>query len=771
MTRLRSLLTASLALALSLAAVSTDAVPLARLGVEETGIQEVDAASLAAAGIALPADTATLGVEFRGDPVPSELVLAEDGSLQAIRFWGEDINRHPAIGRYSADNAYVLATMDQPPPRVTAYNPPEDQLGTFPEGFTAIGTFLFNKKFSVNPAAFQQEHENYYFGPYFGPRGSGDRSMRVGFDLTGFDAASPMDSVLTVTAFGWTDLPVAPDHQLVLQINDQDAGEMTWDGKRRGTHTGIAPRGALKPGWNTFVADAPGTLEDARRVSPGMKDETGLTKVALDMGVLEEFTIRYPHRPIAVKDVYEITAWQADTPTSFTAPTTVHYFTDPAVVAWDIANARSFPVLATQSRDTFHSVTFAPLYEDDIHLWAAPRTRLPRPSVRPWHAGAPATLAAAAELVIIVHPEFREAAERLRAHREALGTSTCLLDPEQLYDAYNFGLKDAAALRTFLDAVRAAPGSRTHSLLLLGGASFDTKSLFPEKHAPNFIPALYTPSGNNPPTSADNLLSATSTTRQAPTFPVGRLPARSAAEALVMVDKIIAFETAGAAPWKRRLVFASGEKGIFHSASNDTIAAIEAANPATDFAVTRIFPDEAEEKDYHVYYDRFTDAINNGTALVSYIGHGASLYWRFSMEKGTEKWDIRIMTPENIDALTNAGMPFITYGGTCYTNKFDIESAGSICLRLLAKENGGAVASVSTAYRMTMTDATNFQDAFARSLYDERHETLGEAYVAAFETVNLTADATATMVLLGDPSMDIRGLHNSAGEQRVSLSP
>lgn len=747
---------------------SVAAEPVARLGVEKTGIQEISFAALQEAGIRLPKSNAEhMGISFRGESIASQIVTDPNGQPEAIRFWGEDINRHPTIGRYSADNAYLLTATTVEQPRVVEYQTAEGEAEGFPEGFLALGRLVNNEPATVNYNALQEEHEDYYFGPYFGPRSRADRSASTGFGLQGLASNSDHPSTLTLTAIGWTDLPVRPDHQLIVRINDREIGRMIWDGKRRGQETLTLQPGELEKGWNTLQADPAPGLDEARRVSPGKKDDNGLASVALSMGALEGYSLTYPLIPTAAKNIYEMAEWKAPGNDTFTAPLRVRYFTeDSPVVAWDIANARSFPITAAGNHGQWFYAEFSPLYQQGTHLWAAPQSVLPQPSVRPFHGGDPALAAAQSEFIILVHPEFRAAGEKLRNHREARGTSTILIEPDQLYDAYNHGLKDAHAIKDFLDAVRTVEGSQTESFLMLGGASFDTKSLFPERHAYNYIPALYTPSSHNPPVSADNLLSAASETKPAPTFAVGRLPARSAEEAMIMVDKVIDFENAGAAPWKHAMLFATGEKGIFQNSSNDTITAIEEKLPQADFSVTRIFPDDSEEKDYNVYVQRFADAINSGKALVSYIGHGASLYWRLSMEKGTDKWDIRIMTPENIDALQNKGMPFIAYGGTCYTNKFDIESAGSICLRLLAKDNGGAVASVSTAYRMSMTDATTFQDSFARALYNPDNKTLGQAYLAAFEGTRLSQDATATLVLLGDPSMDLSGLH---GETVVSI--
>ncbi len=730
-----------------------DAKPIGTIQVADRGIQEVSNSSILSAGIYLPEeDYNSLGIEFRGEPVPVEYVYDESGNFEAIRFFGESIDSYPEIGRHSSTNAYILTSTDTPllMQKLEVDGPVEP----LPKGFQAWNQKYLNYQDNPQLLKTKETHPNYYWGAYFGPRANrDDRFARVFFDLGNLDTDAASTCTIEIELFGRTDLPVSPDHLLEFNLNGEVLGSTTFDGTTSHKYKTSVPTSVLKQ-RNSLIADPLGTLPEARKVTPGKKDENGLAKIALDSGNLQSVSIKYPISLSPDDDSMEMTSWtaQEDTQKSNSVRFEFTDFEYIDLVAWDIGND-----LLLKTGEDGKSVVG--LLDENTHLWAANRADLRKPAIKLFDKPITPESLPDQSLIIVYHDEFKDAALKLANHKENRGLDSQLVSIDALYDHFNYGLKHSSAIRDFVRSLVNTNEKSERYVLLLGGASFDTKELRPEKHAPNFIPSMYTLSGSYQPTSSDNLLSAIGREDPNPCLPLGRLPARTADEAIAMVDKIISFENSTSQDWKRNILFASGEQGHFHQATNELAGELMDLQP--ELKITKIHPDPEVEKDYNVYYEDFTNSFNQGQAFLSYIGHGASLYWRFSMEKGTDRFGIRIMTPENIEELKNKGMPSIVYAGTCYTNKFDIEDDGSIGLRLMKQQEGGAVAVISAAYRMTLTDSLRFQEAFALQLFNGEHMTLGEAYLASFGRARLSHHARASVILLGDPSLDITSLYTS----------
>jgi hypothetical protein len=153
--------------------------------------------------------------------------------------------------------------------------------------------------------------------------------------------------------------------------------------------------------------------------------------------------------------------------------------------------------------------------------------------------------------VIITHASLEQEALRLAAFRRARGLSTAVIDVEDIYDELRFGAKDPAAIRELLALARRSWRRAPRWVLFLGDASFDPRNYLGHGDAD------LVPTG----TAATELMETASDDSLAdfdgdgvPELAVGRLPARTAAEAALMVSKTIAYEQAGPAAGAALLV-------------------------------------------------------------------------------------------------------------------------------------------------------------------------------------------------------------------------
>ena len=185
----------------------------------------------------------------------------------------------------------------------------------------------------------------------------------------------------------------------------------------------------------------------------------------------------------------------------------------------------------------------------------------------------------------------------------------------------------------------------------------------------------------------------------APVLHVGRFPARSLAEARVMVAKTVAYETAlKPGLWQRRISFLAGQPAL---------------NPLVDAAIESLFgqvvsQDIPEGYDVEVAYaepkssycpspSRFHQnavrLINQGSLLCAYVGHG--------MRTGFDdlRWQGRsfpILGSEDLGEIDASAGPPVMAVIACWTGQLD-SPAGPCVAEGLLKLPGGPVALLASS--------------------------------------------------------------------------
>ena len=182
-----------------------------------------------------------------------------------------------------------------------------------------------------------------------------------------------------------------------------------------------------------------------------------------------------------------------------------------------------------------------------------------------------------ADYIVIAPQQFITASQTLASYRATQGLRTMTVDLQDVYDAFNFGIPDAEAIRDFLAYAYASWTAPAPSyVVLIGDGHFDPKDNY-GWHEPSPLPPYL---ARSIPGSARQLRTiATSVSMesndQLPDMFIGRLPANSLQEATAMVDKVIAYEqptTAGA--WQGSLLFVADNAdtaGNF-AADSDSVA-------------------------------------------------------------------------------------------------------------------------------------------------------------------------------------------------------
>lgn len=371
------------------------------------------------------------------------------------------------------------------------------------------------------------------------------------------------------------------------------------------------------------------------------------------------------------------------------------------------------------------------------------------------------------DLVIVVYPDFIEAAERLAEyHNKNDNLSVVIVTPEQVYNEFSSGVQDITAIRRLMKMLYDKAGNESEKpkyLLLFGDASYDYKDL--NSNNTNFVPSYeclnsYSPIGSYTSDDYYGFLDDHegnfdySGDFDKMDIAIGRLPVQTKDEAEEMVDKIIHYkDKKSMGDWRNSALFISDDESS--DFVTDTEGLINYINQnASNINVSKIYID-AYQQVTTSSGDRFPDVnkeinkkVNAGDLFVNYMGHGGEV--GLGHERIVEISDINSWN--NFDELSI----FIT--ATCEFSRYDDPARVSAGELVLLNPNGGAVAMLTTTREVYQSANT----ALLSALYkDNMFNKVNGKYNTIGEIVRITKnkrgfdDNTRKFVLLGDPAMHI----------------
>jgi hypothetical protein len=372
-----------------------------------------------------------------------------------------------------------------------------------------------------------------------------------------------------------------------------------------------------------------------------------------------------------------------------------------------------------------------------------------------------------ADYIVITHRDFWDAVQPLVARRQAQGMRVAKVDVQDIYDEFNDGQMSAEAIRDFLAHTyqywtKPAPVN----VLLVGDGNYDMRHYLPTS-APTYLPPyLEMADPDVGETVVDNRFVALTAGDIMPDMNVGRLPANTAAEVTVMVNKTIGYETAAnPQAWQRSVLFTTD--GLTHGGGNfytysDAIADGYADPPDNtkkllppEYARTKVYMGQTcpQESPSVACRKQVIDAINAGALLTSFIGHGAKTYW-------TPEYLLDITA---LGQLTNSDKLTIMLPMTCDNGYFaepktTDQSFSEASVRMAA---GGAVAVWSPTGFGLASGHDYLERGLFLALFHQNISRLGAAttqgklYLTATAPPGKYLDLIDTFLLLGDPALTV----------------
>ena len=670
-----------------------------KLFVSANGIYRVTSADLQQQGAPLDQiDPATLQLFFGDQEIP--IRAQGDRAQWSFLFYGQAVD-----SLYSNFNVYWLTWGNAPGARIGEM-PAASARGAPKESFTST---LHLEQPTLYNSQFGEPNAPWFWQTLVAP-------MTTTITAT---LANPFTATAQVRVKLWsaTQDNAVPDHHLRLFFNDARAADETWDGQGARIVTATIPAASVRAGVNSLRLVAPGD-----------------TSAQVEIVLLSSIDITYTRKFVAQADALEF---------SGNAGTyRVEGFSGDAIDLYDITNPAA-PMLLTNLALGGRALSFAS-DAPTSRRWLAVGASAPKPVARiaPMPTTTLRALDRAADYIIITHPDFVSALQPLVQHRQARGLRVRVATTTQVYDEFGYGVESPSAIHTFLDWIQQnwkSPAPRF--VLLVGKASYDYRDFL---NAPNknLVPTFLLDTPHLRQAASDNWYVTDDADTARPTLALGRIPAKTPDQVTQAVNKMIAYESSGAADWRSRVIVAADDKDPSFQSTADLLAG-------------KIRSGMQAQKIYLADYKGAVDPTradlitrwNAGALIMMYIGHGSINTWA----------EGPLFSDDYLGEIKNGDRLPVLITPTCLDGYFYHPQVDSLTESLLFKKDGGIVAGlVPTGLSLPDSQGVLMSELF-NQLFTQGATTWGEAILRAKQQ---TAAATPemreiiqTFGWIGDPAL------------------
>jgi len=508
---------------------------------------------------------------------------------------------------------------------------------------------------------------------------------------------------LTMHLYGTSqDRNLENDHDLDLIINDQPQTTIVWDGPIHYIAEQELPVNTLRTGSNTIVLD---------------NTPEGTTFIDIMQFDWAEFTVP---TPAIAPDTGQL---------QFIAQTqdiTLGGFSDNSILV-DVTNPDSpLRLIDWMRQDGLihfnHTV--------GTNLIAAEISDLPLPAkVEIQQNTALLEANNQADLIVITTPELATAAEPLIIAREAQGLSATIATTTEIYHNFGAGEESPESIRTFLRyAAEQWQDPAPQYVLLIGTSVYDYREYLDQY--PNQVPAPLVKVVHSGETVSDARLVDIDQDNK-PDIAVGRWPVNSSQEVANLVSRTLAYEQGTAAP--DTIFTADGTSSEFTGLADRLLEHSQ-------------LPTSNVEKLYGSPFTDVANAWNEGSWLVTYVGHGSINLW------GKDE----VFTRDAVSLLNQSEYaPPIVLQFTCLTGYFAHPTQRSISELMLTHE-AGPVLLISATSLTYSHDQRFFAEQLLTAVQNTDQLRMGDALQSAKGDLDVqtngSREVSDTFGLLGDPS-------------------
>lgn len=707
-----------------------------KVEVDQDGVYQITVADLMAAGVDVGSlDPRTFQMHNLGEEIALHVTGEADGAFDPgdqIRFYGQKTET-----RYTDVNVYWLRWGDTEGRRMAARDCTPGGAGVTPTTFTTTVRWEEDHKYQASiPSG---EGGDHWFADYINTTAPTSKTYTL--ELHNL-ATTPHSATMRGMLYGYSHFGPTPDHHSRVYLNGHLVDDATWDGWREYQFEHDIPGSYLVEGLNEITVELPFDLGP---------------DVINDIIFVNWFEIDYLDTHVAENDTLLFNESNAGT-----WAYQVSGFTTDTLHVLDVTSPTVPVRILSPTVETVNS-TFTLRFQDTItaphhYLALAAEQRLsPLRIERDMPSDLRATTPGA-DYIILTHGDFVTDVQPLADYRATQGLRTKIVNVQDIYDEFNDGVFHPAALRDFLTYTYEhwAPPAPTY-VLLVGDGNYDFKDNFGFGE-PNYVPpylAYVDPWIGE--AAADNRYVCVSGEDVLPDMHLGRLPAKTRAEASRMVNRILVYEQAPPpGDWRRTVLFVADNAdnaGEFDDLSDDIADHFVPSPYVTQtiyYKVTHATVSEANAD--------LIDAINEGRLLVNYIGHAAQQFWAFE----------HLFDLDDMAALTNTErLPFMV-PMTCLDGYYIYPSPTGLDLSSLGESfvrapGGGAIASWSPTGMGVSTGHDYLNKGLYEAIFSDGVIELGPAttqaklYLAA-NGGGAHQELLDTYLLFGDPALRLNVL-------------
>jgi hypothetical protein len=388
------------------------------------------------------------------------------------------------------------------------------------------------------------------------------------------------------------------------------------------------------------------------------------------------------------------------------------------------------------------------------------------------------------DLVIISAPPYMSIAEEIKLIHEGEGKSVAIATPEHVFNEFSSGAPDAMAFRQVMLMLKNRgdiSGVYPENLLLIGDGDYSRNKGI-SNHRGNTI-MVYESDNSLSPTSSyvsDDYFVMLSDNEDGNSTGlldcgIGRIPCENLEEAQGYLEKLKAYLAENSSSiggaycvgdaqetpygnWRNNITFVSddqdGSGGPFESVHTNSCESLSDSVRVNhpEYDITKLYMDAFTQystpggERYPDGEKGIQQRVQNGTLLMTYIGHGGERGWAHE----------RILDIPTILSFTNKYRMPVFLTATCELARYDDPSYKSAGELLVMNKNGGAIAMLTTT-RIVYTGENYEMDlAFFEHVLDEPNGntySLGELNMLTKNGVNPGNDSKPNFSLLGDPAL------------------
>ncbi len=684
------------------------AATAARLLVDHDGLYRVTYEELAAAGLDLGSvPVSHLALLHHGQAVPIRVVgKGKLGPGSYVEFLGQGLDT-----LYTDTDVYLLTDDVHNALRIPEVSATPSAAAATVASYTEDRTVERNRQYS--PASPGDD-------PWIDTRMTAftsPRSWSFDLDADGYQAGGgPVN--LAVELWGVTEWPQEPDHHVVARVNGVQVGEARFDAQQAVTLRAQVPAGVLTPGANTLTLELPG--------------DTG---VSYDIVDLESYELSFP-RSFAARD-------GALSFRSAGGSFAVSDLPSPDALVYRVTSAGPELLSGVQAEGSGSSWTlrFAGTSSPATYRVAA-ASALSTPGIAPVPTAVDID-SGQAQYLVISHPAFLDHLGPLVADREAQGLSVKVVNVDDVYDHYSYGVVDPQAIHDYI--THAAFQMGTQYVLLVGGDTYDYRDYLGTGSV-SFIPSLYAPTGSLIRFAPVDPLYADVDGDRVPDLSIGRLPVRTGAELDAVIAKILAYESGS---YTDSALFAADSLdpaagSPFSQDAEDMIHDLPAGWSLHRAYIDTLGPTGARE--------RLLDVLGSGVGLTAFVGHSGLTTWTFS----------GLFRASDVATLGNVGKPTVVLQWGCWNTYYVDPVRNTLGHELILTPDRGAAA-VLGATTLLETSSARALDKYLIPMVARPGVTLGEAVTQAKQELahDLNgahpdlSDVILGWTILGDPAMAV----------------